>query len=479
MMGIGLDDSFIIFGEYKRTDQSKTPVERIHDTFEEIGLSIVLTKLTTTIAFALGCSSNIPTISWLSLYAFPTVLVDFAYQITYFVALVVLDDRRIREDRRDCCTFLTKTTKKEAIADQIVNQISSEASILSSTPPDYTRDKTMTRTPQQQKSRIDRFMGWYSDRLLLPKVKLTIVALFLATAIALAYSATLFTQEFDLSAILPKDSFVKDYLSAMTSHGDRGFVIPSAYFRDVDQSDPEVQLQMENYVDNIVGMNSVTEQPPFFWLRHFRLFLTADERLLDMTFNQQVDLFLAIKEFRLLYGDHIIRDPETLDIVASRCVIYMDKVNLNAVASQITAWEEMEDLTALEPINEPYEEEKFFMYEPDMVYIWEFYSQTVDEFVTTTQKGVIAVTIIGFVFIPHWTATLFLFPIMAVLYIGLIGKILFVFATLISSGISFKHALHGSYPHISIPFFRLSSSMSGTFECCELLCLDYVYWVAC
>lgn len=435
-MGIGLDDSFIIFGEYKRTDATKNPVERIQDTFEEIGLSIVLTKITTTIAFALGCSSNIPTISWLSLYAFPTVLVDFAYQITYFVALVVLDDRRIRKGRRYCCRCLAMATNTEEIGDQIVNSISPETSILSYAPSSYTTNKATTRTPKQQRSRIDRFMGWYSDQLLRPKVKLTILTLFLATTAAFAYSTTLFTQEFDLSAILPKDSFVRDYLSAMTSHGDRGFVISSAYFRDVDQSDPEVQLQMENYVDNIVGMNSVSEQPPFFWLRHFRLFLAAEKRLLDMTFNQQVDLFLAIKEFRLLYGDHIIRDPETLDIVASRCVIYMDKVNLNAVANQIAAWEEIENTAAVQPINLPHEEEKFFMYEPDMMYIWEFYSQTVDEFITTTQKGVIAVTTIGFIFIPHWTATLFLFPIMAVLYIGLIGKISADF-----SGISFMHCL--------------------------------------
>ena len=34
MFGIGLDDAFIIFGAYGRTNPSKDALERIHDTIE-------------------------------------------------------------------------------------------------------------------------------------------------------------------------------------------------------------------------------------------------------------------------------------------------------------------------------------------------------------------------------------------------------------------------------------------------------------
>lgn len=65
-----------------RTDESKDPVERIQDTFDEVGLSIFLTTLTTSLAFGLGWLASVPTLIWLSMYAFPTVIIDFLYQIT-------------------------------------------------------------------------------------------------------------------------------------------------------------------------------------------------------------------------------------------------------------------------------------------------------------------------------------------------------------------------------------------------------------
>ena len=65
-------------------------MQRIHDTFEEVGLSIFLTKMTTALAFGLGCLSNIPTLTWMSAYAFPTVLILAVYQVTVFTAMIVL-----------------------------------------------------------------------------------------------------------------------------------------------------------------------------------------------------------------------------------------------------------------------------------------------------------------------------------------------------------------------------------------------------
>lgn len=74
--------AFIIHGEYVRTDESKDPVERVRDTLEEVGLSISLTTLTTALAFGLGMLSSIPQLIWCAMYAFPTVIIDFIYQIT-------------------------------------------------------------------------------------------------------------------------------------------------------------------------------------------------------------------------------------------------------------------------------------------------------------------------------------------------------------------------------------------------------------
>lgn len=92
-------------GAYSRTDPRQRAVDRIDATLVDIGLSITLTTLTTATAFGLGCFSSIPAIYWLCQYCAPTIAIVFLYQITLFVACIVLDERRIQHGRFDilCC----------------------------------------------------------------------------------------------------------------------------------------------------------------------------------------------------------------------------------------------------------------------------------------------------------------------------------------------------------------------------------------
>lgn len=89
IFGVGLDDAFILFGEYRRTCPTKTPEERIQDTIQHTGLSITMTSLTSSIAFALGGTSSIRAVRWLAMYGFLAIMIDFLYQITFFVACMV------------------------------------------------------------------------------------------------------------------------------------------------------------------------------------------------------------------------------------------------------------------------------------------------------------------------------------------------------------------------------------------------------
>lgn len=438
MFGIGLDDSFIIYGEFCRTNSENDTVQRIHDTYKEVGLSIVLTKMTTAVAFALGCLSNIPTLTWLSSYAFPTVLVLAVYQVTAFTAMIVLDERRLAANRRDCCVCWVLSTDSDDESD--CKDIHSGGSTASYTTPHTSEGtevashegdgKSIFRSSTDDTSKVDRVMGWYADQLARPFVKAAVLVSFLAMIVGFCYSATLFTQEFDIREMLPKQSYARDYLHSMEQHGEGGWLVAYAYFRGVDQSDPLVQEQMEGFINDLSNMTVdgeavMNEQPPFFWLRHFREFLTYDDRLLDLTFQQQINIFLSISHFKTLYGDHIIRDPETGDIVASRCVVLLDNVDLNAVSPQLKAWEAQVNVTAMQPVNMQADEKgdgpNFFLYDESMIFVWEFYDETVSELIYTTVLGVMVVALIGFMFIPHWTATLYLFPLISALYVELIG----------------------------------------------------------
>ena len=51
----------------------------------------------------------------------------------------------------------------------------------------------------------------------------------------------------------------------------------------------------------------------------------------------------------------------------------------------------------------------------------ELYKVAIQELVFTTIWGVVAVCAVGFVIIPHWTAVLFVGPLIVMLYFNLLG----------------------------------------------------------
>jgi Niemann-Pick C1 protein len=399
ILGIGLDDSFIMSGAYDRTDPSKGPKERVHDTIQDVGVSITVSTITTTLAFGLGCISSIPTIYWLCLYAFPTVMCVYIYQLTFFVACIVLDERRIQQHRRDCCTWINVDDDDDEQEEGQKEDISPTNSGIA-----------------------ERYILWYADILLRPRVKGIVVLLFAGLATACAFSVSLLRQELDVTKLLPRDSYLTAYMDAVDLYSEMGVIrTPYAYFRFVDQSNETVQMHMENFVNDLVSIAAVSSQPDLFWLRDFKAFMNTSnaEEFGQLDFKSKVGAFLSDPVYGELYRRDIVRD-ENLTITASRCLIHMNNVNILDVHDQIKAYEDQKRVAAMLPVNQGRKDLAFFSYS-DTYEPWVFYSVAVDELILTTVIGVVAVTGVAFLFVPHWTAALFVFPLICILYVDLLG----------------------------------------------------------
>jgi Niemann-Pick C1 protein len=420
MFGIGLDDAFIIWGAYQRSDRDKTVEERIHDTMEEIGVSIFVTSLTSVTAFSLGCTSSVPAVYWLCQYTAPTIAIDFVFQITFFVALIVLDERRVAQKKRDCFTCFAAPG----------------------------RDDEDEEEPEPQGNIVDRFMVWFSNFLMIPVVKVVVLVTFFGIFGGMAYSASLLEQRFEFTDVLPSPSYVGDFWDTFTTYTGGSGVSPDVVFRGVDQSDAGIQQQMEDYVNALVAMEQVEDQPEFFWLRDFQTFINSNQSVAEaiatlpsseafagfanstgtiavmmavLSFEEQLDAFLAVPVFYQLYNDNIVRDADGT-ISASRTTVRMTKVDQQIVVEQVDALENQRAVTESQTANDPDDPDDwaFFTF-GELYYIWQFYTDSPHELMLTTVLGVSAVSIISMIFIPHWSAVLFVTPIISILYVDLLG----------------------------------------------------------
>ncbi|CAB9508257.1 Pick C1-like protein 1 [Seminavis robusta] len=426
MFGIGLDDAFIIYGSYNRKDPNKDIPTRIKSTFKDVGISIFLTSLTSMLAFVLGTFSSIPAVRWLCLYAFPAVGIDFFYQITFFVALIVLDEKRIQANRMDYCTCFTVPQDDDDDDDHKKNNNQQDENnggeLVEEAQQQHEDEPTTTTTAPQQTHIADRLMGWWSNQLLKPAVQTIAMLAFLGLSAASIYFATKLDQEFDFTALVPADSYLKEYYDSLDDYTKVTGMMTQAYFKDVDQGDRNIQKQMVQYIDELVATGEVAE-PAYFWLRDFTLYSNqqyseSNGTFPSMNFDQQINEFLKDPIYYELYDEDIGRSRQrTVQETRVNLRMLVDAKDSKASVDMLSA---VREVSGAQPINQGIDDWKFFTYSGEY-HVYEFYREVVEELVFTSLMGVLSVNLIALFFIPHWTAVLFIFPFISLLYINMLG----------------------------------------------------------
>lgn len=161
------------------------------------------------------------------------------------------------------------------------------------------------------------------------------------------------------------------------------------------------------------------ENEPFdFWLRDFKTFV-HDESLEDLNFEEQVKLFLEDPNYFDQHNEDIVLD-ENGKMAASRTLIRLDNVDEQDVQDTVDALELQRSISESQPVNRGKDDWAFFMFSEDFL-IWEFYRVSPDELRLTAIIGTVSVAFLALVFIPHWSAVLFVGPLTMVLYIDLLG----------------------------------------------------------
>jgi len=103
LLGIGVDDSYVIMGEFGHAKGS--PEQRVIQAITKAGTSIAVTSVTDMVAFAAGCTSSLPALRDFCIFAAIGIFWDFFYQSTFFIGFLALRARGTADNRPDwlCC----------------------------------------------------------------------------------------------------------------------------------------------------------------------------------------------------------------------------------------------------------------------------------------------------------------------------------------------------------------------------------------
>ncbi|XP_048020165.1 patched domain-containing protein 3 [Megalobrama amblycephala] len=94
ILGIGIDDMFIMISSWQQTNIQATVPDRMADTYREAAISITITTLTDVLAFYLSYGNPFGSVQSFCFYAGTAILFCYFYNITFFGACLALNGRR-------------------------------------------------------------------------------------------------------------------------------------------------------------------------------------------------------------------------------------------------------------------------------------------------------------------------------------------------------------------------------------------------
>lgn len=208
LLGIGVDDMFVIVNQYDHMDPTLDPATRIGKALASAGASILVTSATDVFAFLVGSNTTLPALRNFCFYASFGILFIFAFMVTWFVAFLVLDERRRSRSQGDViCCFVTKNQACCACC-----------------------------APREDKrTRMERAFGEsLGGQLVKPWVKGAVCVGFAAIAVGGFIGCSQLEIDADVNDFIPAGSYVKDWFADTNAYFAKLGDSIAVYSRDVD-----------------------------------------------------------------------------------------------------------------------------------------------------------------------------------------------------------------------------------------------------
>lgn len=250
IMGVGIDDMFVITGEFSRTPSHLPSPERVALSLKGVGNSIFYTSVTDFLAFGIGSFIDLPAVSFFCVTAALAVLSVFLVQVTFFAACLSLDGMRIEGDRYD----LVPCWKREKWSERNEKEKEQEG---------------IAKEIEEMKEGGYSVCVDFTSFLLKPKVAPCLIFLFLLLGSLMGYRGiTTIGKGIKISDFLPEGSYVSEYFEKRDLYFGEIDRIEFITTVDVDVGVEGDRARMDKLMADIEALEQ-TVGPPDCWYAAF------------------------------------------------------------------------------------------------------------------------------------------------------------------------------------------------------------------
>ena len=244
--------------------------ERIGLTMKHSGVAILITSVTDLMAFGIGATSILPALGNFCAYAAFGIFGVFLQMASFFLAWLVIDQKRIDAKRDGCLCCIKKSD------DWKPNECS-------------------------QKSYMDLIFKAYSGILDETSFKITGLILTAVLAAISAYGVSQLETNFDFVDWFPSDTSVVKYLRAQKEHFPSGGITGKVYIVELPKIEEKLN-KIETMLNNVGNVPDLKDNDIQSFLTPFLSYLkfkgvATNESMPDLLFRRHLKEFLCFRGF--------------------------------------------------------------------------------------------------------------------------------------------------------------------------------------
>ncbi|XP_060721997.1 patched domain-containing protein 3 [Tachysurus vachellii] len=429
VLGIGIDDMFIMISCWQQTNVQDSVEDRMAATYREAAISITITTLTDVVAFCLSYSNPFGSVRSFCLYAGTAILFCYLFNITFFGACLALNGKR-EESNRHWMTCLK--VPEERLPG------SSKAYVACCVGGTYNHE---TGNEDEHLMKLF-FRKYYGPFLTTGFAKATAVLLYVGYIATSIYGCTTIKEGIDLKNLAVDQSYVVEYYEAEKTHfGEYGPIVMLAVNTTFPYWDEVKRAQLESCILKFLGLPFV-ENLSTSWLHSFESY--AKEKHLNI--KSKVEFMEHLHHF--LQGQPMLRlDVNMTDDAIQASRLFLQTVD---VPSEKILLETLRKLaqTCQFPL---------VVYHPAFIY-YDQYTVIASSTIQTVSVATAVMLVISFLLIPSPVCALWVtFAIGSVIvgvagFMGLLGinlDSISMINLVISIGFSVDFSAHISYTFVS------------------------------
>lgn len=402
VIGVGIDDMFIIYASFRQTDSSLKTSDRIAQSLRYSGVSITITSLTDFTAFLVGLTAGFRSISIFCVYAACAIAFCYIYQLTFFSSFLVLHSKRI-EQKRNTFLWCIKYENKEKSDEKNSREFVEMENFLKSTGQKEIRLENRSSRIIKFTSIIVNLIKKLFEFLIVTKKGKVIVGILFTFYISfVSWQASLISDSMDLGNLVSEKSYFHDYFDDISQNIDLRPYTMIVIDQPLNYSDPNVFQRVNTLLEDIKKIDGIGSENELFLFNEIEL----DE------YDTYEEFIQAILKSKYPYSNDIVVNEPQNEIKTLRFYVQYERYELNSSSGVVM--ERLREFCLKQT------DLKVFAFSSAFKY-YEQFNQTLPSTLQAFLISVIAMFIISFIFIPDIISTICISITMISILIGLVG----------------------------------------------------------